>query len=138
MVQWLRICFPTQRMWVLIPGQGTKIPHAHKPQLLSSCTKSQEPQLLSTQHLNEREDHVPQQKPTPRADAAKKKSLSEPLIYTRHLGIICPLGIFALSSVTIPPCFFQRWGLGNRTIFTCLLVLGGRKPQRACPSFVGR
>ena len=27
MVQWLRICFAVQEMWILIPGKGTKISH---------------------------------------------------------------------------------------------------------------
>ena len=66
------------------------------------------------------------------------KSPPEPIIYTRHLDITGPLGIFALSFRHLSsPCFFQRWCLGHRKMSTSSLGLGGRRPRRrAVSSFV--
>ena len=49
------------------------------------------------------------------------------LYQTPGYYITCPLGIFALSSVTPSPCFFQRWGLGIRTTFTSSLGTGRKE-----------
>lgn len=49
------------------------------------------------------------------------------LYQTPGYYITCPLGIFALSSVTPSPCFFQRWRLGIRTTFTSSLGTGRKE-----------
>ena len=76
MVQWLRICLPMQGIGLLIPGQGTKIPHAAEQ--LRMCVVTTEPFSASSWRAR-----------VPQPDIAKNKQIfkgiSRLLFFLRYL-----------------------------------------------------